>query len=222
MNRSLSSTVPNSRDEIGEGSPDSGETKEPVNPQTTTTSPVIKSGGGYAPSAETGLLPAVLLTYHEGNDNAEAQDASRTTAETQVAPLNQKATQTMTEHMPSILIIEDTTELAEVIQATLERMNMHTAHETHGGKAITRFEEMHPDVVLLDIGLPDMTGWKFLEAVKERHKDEMPIIIVITAYGDPANRLVAKFQGVYNYLIKPFTSDEVEQVVMSALRSKIA
>jgi len=76
--------------------------------------------------------------------------------------------------------------------------------------------------VLLDIGLPDMTGWKFLEAVKEKHKDEMPIIIVITAYGDPANRLVAKFQGVYNYLIKPFTSDEVEQVVMSALRSKIA
>ena len=50
----------------------------------------------------------------------------------------------------------------------------------------------------------------------------MPIIIVITAYGDPANRLVAKFQGVYNYLIKPFTSDEVEQVVMSAIRSKTA
>ncbi|MBA3874285.1 MAG: response regulator, partial [Anaerolineae bacterium] len=159
---------------------------------------------------------------YEGKDNAEGQDASRTTAEIQVAPLNQKATQTMTEHLPSVLIIEDTTELAEVIQATLERMNMHTAHETHGSKAIIRFDEMHPDVVLLDIGLPDMSGWKFLEAVKEKHKEDMPIIIVITAYGDPANRLVAKFQGVYNYLIKPFTSDEVEQVVMSALRSKTA
>lgn len=221
MKQSLTSTIPNVRDEIGEGSSDSGDFKEPANPQSTTIAPVIKTAGGRAPSAETGLLPVVLSTM-EGRDNDEAQDASRTTAETQVAPLNQKATQTMTEHMPSVLIIEDTTELAEVIQATLERMNMRTAHETHGGKAITRFEEMRPDVVLLDIGLPDMTGWKFLEVVKEKHKDEMPIIIVITAYGDPANRLVAKFQGVYNYLIKPFTSDEVEQVVMSALRSKIA
>lgn len=222
MKKSLTTFSLNIRDEIGEGSPELGEIKEPVNPQTTTTSPVIRTNGGYAPTAETGLIPAVFITSYEGHDNAEAQDASRTTAETQVAPLNQKATQTMTEHMPSILIIEDTTELAEVIQATLERMNMQTAHETHGGKAITRFDEMHPDVVLLDIGLPDMSGWKFLEAVKEKHKDDMPIIIVITAYGDPANRLVAKFQGVYNYLIKPFTSDEVEQVVMSAIRSKTA
>ena len=222
MNKSLATAASNIRDEIGEGSPESGEVKEPVNPQTTTTSPVIKIGTGYAPTAETGVTPAVFIAFYEGQDNAEGQDASRTTAETQVAPLNQKAPQTMIEHMPSVLIIEDTTELAEVIQATLERMNMHTIHETHGGKAIARFDEMHPDVVLLDIGLPDMTGWKFLEAVKEKHKDDMPIIIVITAYGDPANRLVAKFQGVYNYLIKPFTSDEVEQVVMSALRSKTA
>ena len=222
MKKSLASLAANIRDEIGEGVPERREVEEPVNPLTTTTAPVIKTGGGYAPTAETGMIPAVFAVPFEGQDNAEGQDASRTTAETQVAPLNQKATQTMTEHMPAVLIIEDTTELAEVIQATLERMNMRTAHETHGGTAITRYEELRPDVVLLDIGLPDMTGWKFLEAVKEKHKDEMPIIIVITAYGDPANRLVAKFQGVYNYLIKPFTSDEVEQVVMSALRSKTA
>lgn len=222
MNKRLTSTFPAIRDEIAEGTPESGEIKEPANPVRTTSAPVIKTGGIYAPSAETGVVPAVVMTSFEGQDNADLQDASRTTAETQVAPLNQKATLTMTERMPSVLIIEDTIELAEVIQATLERMNMRTIHETHGSKALLRFEEITPDVVLLDIGLPDMTGWKFLEAVKEQHKDRMPIIIVITAYGDPANRLIAKFQDVHEYLIKPFTSDEVEQVVMSALRSKIA
>lgn len=222
MNLRLTSTFPVVRDEIAEGTPEHGEIKEPANPVQTTSAPVIKTGGNYAPSAETGILPAVVITSFEGQDNADVQDASRTTAETQVAPLNQKAMQTMTERMPSVLIIEDTTELAEVIQATLERMNMRTAHETHGSKALLRFEEFRPDVVLLDIGLPDMTGWKFLEAVKDKHKDRMPVIIVITAYGDPANRLVAKFQDVHEYLIKPFTSDEVERVVMSALRSKTA
>jgi DNA-binding response OmpR family regulator len=121
-----------------------------------------------------------------------------------------------------VLIIEDTTELAEVIQATLERMNMSAIYETHAAKALARFEELRPNVVLLDIGLPDMSGWKFLEAVKEKYKDRLPIIIVITAYGDPANRLVGKFQGVHDYLIKPFTPDEVERVVMGALNSKTA
>jgi DNA-binding response OmpR family regulator len=99
-------------------------------------------------------------------------------------------------------------------------MNMVTAHETHGNKAVSRFNAFNPDIVLLDIGLPDMTGWKFLETIKETHKGSMPVIIIITAYGDPANRLVAKLQGVYDYLIKPFTSDEVERVVSGALNSR--
>jgi len=45
----------------------------------------------------------------------------------------------------------------------------------------------------------------------------MPAIIVITAYGDPANRLVGKLQGIYDYLIKPFTPDEIEREVRKAL-----
>jgi CheY-like chemotaxis protein len=120
----------------------------------------------------------------------------------------------------SVLILEDTTELAEVIQATLERLDMKVAIETHGGKALSHYESVKPDVVLLDLGLPDMNGWKFLETIKEKYKSDLPVIIVITAYGDPANRLVGKLQGVYDYLIKPFTSDEVERVVTGALKSR--
>lgn len=47
----------------------------------------------------------------------------------------------------------------------------------------------------------------------------MPAVIIITAYGDPANRLVGKLQNVRDYLIKPFTADEVEKVVMKVLSS---
>lgn len=192
------------------------ETKEPMNPLQTATVPVVKAHPAKAPAAETGLVSAVLAQA-EGSENNDSRDSARTTAETQATPTPQKAPAVPSSKTPSVLIIEDTTELAEIIQATLERMNMVTAHETHGNKALSRFNQFNPDVVLLDIGLPDMTGWKFLESVKESHKNKMPIIIVITAYGDPANRLVAKLQGVYDYLIKPFTSDEVERVVSTAL-----
>ena len=44
-----------------------------------------------------------------------------------------------------------------------------------------------------------------------------PFIVVMTAYGDPANRLMGKLQGVDSYLIKPFTPDEIERTVRQVL-----
>jgi two-component system, OmpR family, alkaline phosphatase synthesis response regulator PhoP len=121
-------------------------------------------------------------------------------------------------HVPRVLIVEDTVELGEVIQATLQRMHVMAFCETHGLQALKRYEEIQPDLVLLDIGLPDMTGWKVLDAMKESKAIfKRPAIVVITAYGDPANRLMGKLQGVDSYLIKPFTPNEVETVVREVL-----
>ena len=119
----------------------------------------------------------------------------------------------------TVLIVEDTVELAEVIQATLERMGATTYHETHGAKALEMFRDNRPDLVLLDIGLPDMLGWKVLDAIKEMDRDSRPRVIIITAYSDAANRVMGKLQDVDEYLIKPFSPDEVERVVSSVLNA---
>jgi CheY-like chemotaxis protein len=194
-----------------EGSPEMGDYPEMRSASRTGVAPVVRIADEHgAPTAETGILAAVVA---EGKENTDAQDASRTTAERSAAPAVGQAAQA-----PSILIIEDSIELAEIIEATLQRLDMLTTHETHGGRAFSRYPEIMPDVVLLDIGLPDMTGWKLLEHIRERHAATgMPKVIVITAYGDPANRLIGKLQNVHDYLIKPFTADEVERVVLSAL-----
>ncbi len=121
-------------------------------------------------------------------------------------------------HIPRVLIVEDTEELGEVLQATLERMHVLTFWETHGATALERFHQVNPDLVLLDIGLPDITGWKVLDSIKEaRAVTGRPFIVVMTAYGDPANRLMGKLQGVDSYLIKPFTPDEIERTVRQVL-----
>ncbi len=204
-------------DQQAEGSPESDEAREPASPKQTMLIPAVRSTMRSSPAAETGLVSAIVLPG-EGSDNSDTQDASRTTGETQTSPLPQPEAQPRV----SALIIEDTPELAEIIQVTLQRMKMITAHESHGNRAFARFNEMNPDLVLLDIGLPDITGWKLLDILKERQREtggKMPVVIVITAYGDPANRLVGKLHGVYSYLIKPFTPSEIEQVVKTALSS---
>jgi CheY-like chemotaxis protein len=120
-----------------------------------------------------------------------------------------------------VLIIEDAVELAEVIQATLESMDITSHHETHGERGLEAYKQMQPDLLLLDIALPDIKGWKILERIKlytqENTGARMPKVVIISAYGDPANRLMGKLQDVTRYLIKPFTPDEVETVVSGAL-----
>jgi two-component system response regulator AdeR len=121
----------------------------------------------------------------------------------------------------TVLIIEDTVELAEVIQATLENMNIKTYHATHGEKGLKLYKQIKPDLILLDIALPDIKGWKVLERLKDMAEADptlaMPTVVIISAYGDPANRLMGKLQDISRYLIKPFTPDEVERLIGAAL-----
>lgn len=119
---------------------------------------------------------------------------------------------------PTVLVVEDTVELAEIIQTALQKMGLRVFHETHGDRALEIYYREQPDVVLLDIALPDMPGWKILDTIREQQRGEpRAIVIVITAYGDAANRLMGKLQGVYSYLIKPLTPAEVTRVVSEAL-----
>ena len=205
---------------MAEGSPKANEALEPASRlHTATFKAVIDESEKAKSAAETGLVSAVNLNA-EGKDNDDIQDSALSSGETEPEMAKEKKMLPKSDKPTTVLIVEDTLELAEIISATLERMDMKTVHETHGNRALTKFNELNPEVVLLDIGLPDMTGWKIMDAIKQRLEEtngRMPIVIVITAYDDPANRLVGKLQGIHSYLIKPFTSDEIEKAVTQAL-----
>jgi CheY-like chemotaxis protein len=220
----LVSDTPTENAYMAEGSTPQSEDSDPSPTRQTTLIPTVNVGVQRAFS-ETGLIEVVNMSG-EGKDDDDIQDAALTSGEEQsdTQAEAEAQTETATDDNPSrpyrVLIVEDTTELAEVIQATLERLNIQTEHVTHGSKAMDKYVELDPDVVLLDISLPDTTGWKIMDLIKERleaTKGHMPKVIIITAYDDPANRLIGKLQGVHNYLIKPFTSDQIEQLVSEAL-----
>ena len=134
------------------------------------------------------------------------------------APEKTPEPSTKPEPTHTVLVVEDTVEMAEVIQITLERMNLKVFHETHGNTALNVFRDEKPDMIILDIGLPDTSGWQVLETIREEQPNiNNPVILVMTAYGDPANRLMGKLQGIYGYLIKPLTPDRIEKEVARAL-----
>jgi two-component system response regulator AdeR len=119
---------------------------------------------------------------------------------------------------PLVLIVEDAVELAQISQIALSRLGLKTIHAANGQRALEMLAEHHPDLMLLDIGLPGMNGWEVLERIKlDESAPEFPII-VLTAAGDPVNRLIGKLQErVKRYIVKPYSVDELKQAVREVL-----
>lgn len=172
-----------------------------------------------SPRAETGTAPAVSLR-DDGAAPDDRQDATRTTAEMRTSTEAKAMTTQPHQSTATALVVEDTPELASLLELVLRRMSLHVIVAGRAAHAIASIDASMPDIVLLDLGLPDMPGWKVLDHLKERSREDgvrTPAVVVLTAYGDAANRLVGKLQGVHQYLVKPLKPDEIQQVVRSAL-----
>jgi two-component system alkaline phosphatase synthesis response regulator PhoP len=117
--------------------------------------------------------------------------------------------------MPTILIIEDEHELARVVQSYLEQAGMTVRVEARGDRGLWAWEQLRPDLVLLDLNLPGMDGLDVAKAI--RRKAETPIIMV-TARAEEYDRLIGLELGADDYITKPFSPREVVARVKAVLR----
>ncbi len=117
------------------------------------------------------------------------------------------------------LIVEDHDDIAGLMQVSLRRLGVNSHHARSGFLALDFLAHSTPDLLLLDINMPGMTGWQVLDTIKERYPDARYPVIVLTALTDPANRTIGKLQSqVVRYLTKPFDLDVFEQAVREALK----
>ena len=123
---------------------------------------------------------------------------------------------------PNILIVDDTVEYGQLVQASLLRSGLQADYVTNGQLALDYLNERMPDVMLLDIGMPGMNGWAVLDEIKVRYPQATFPVIVLTAFNDPANKLVGKFQQqVYRYCTKPTDLRTLANTVMEAAQGQV-
>ena len=90
-----------------------------------------------------------------------------------------------------------------------------------GASALATFQSWHPDVILLDIELPDTTGWRLLDTLRSvATPEDNPSVIIVTALSDAVNRVTGRIQDVQGYLIKPFSIDQVRHTVTNLLTQR--
>lgn len=117
-----------------------------------------------------------------------------------------------------ILIVEDEPAIRHVISATLSANKYKTLSCTTGKEALALIPSHCPEVVLLDLGLPDMDG---LEIIKEVRKWSNIPIIVISARDNEKDKVSALDLGADDYLTKPFGSSELLARIRTAMRHNL-
>src|ERR1700679_1557394 len=122
------------------------------------------------------------------------------------------------EPMKRVLVIEDDKDIVELVRYNLEKDGYQVASSGDGSTGLAQIRKAAPDLLILDLMLPKLSG---LEICKEVRKDvtlnRLPILI-LTAKGEEADRVVGLELGADDYVTKPFSPRELVARVKALLR----
>jgi DNA-binding response OmpR family regulator len=119
---------------------------------------------------------------------------------------------------PTILLVEDNEDNALICRTWLEHFGLRVVRASEGREGLRLARELAPDLIVLDLSLPYLSGWEVAEALRAEGA-EVPIVIW-SAHDDRADRFRAESLGCAGYLVKPCSPAlvlaEVERVLASA------
>jgi two-component system, OmpR family, response regulator VicR len=133
-----------------------------------------------------------------------------------IAPSENKAEDDMSD-APKILVVDDESNILDVVELYLLREGFRVVRAADGVTALDLFTQQTPDVVVLDIMLPQMDGLEVLQRIRQRANRPTPVIL-LTAKGQEEDKLAGLDGGADDYLTKPFSPRELVARVKVALR----
>ena len=122
-------------------------------------------------------------------------------------------------HVNRVLIVEDERALLRALSMNLTARNYHVTEADTGTKALTTVATAEVDVILLDLGLPDVSGLDVIRAVRQH---SLTPIIVLSAHTGSSDKVAALDLGADDYVTKPFSIDELLARLRAALRRATA
>ena len=114
-----------------------------------------------------------------------------------------------------ILIVDDDENICELLNLYLKKDGFDTSIAYNGRQAVELAEKYNPDLILLDIMLPELDGWQVCREI--RKKSEVPIIM-LTAKGETFDKILGLELGADDYVTKPFDTKEVVARIKAVLR----
>jgi two-component system KDP operon response regulator KdpE len=119
----------------------------------------------------------------------------------------------------SVLIVDDEPAIRRLLRASLQAQGYRTQEATNGSEALAALSQGEPDVMLLDLGLPDLDGLDIIRLVRGR--STLPIV-VLSSRDDERGKVAALDLGADDYVTKPFGVAELVARLRAALRHRLA
>lgn len=117
-----------------------------------------------------------------------------------------------------ILVVDDEKNIVELIKMNLELSGFEVISAYSGGEAINKAISLNPDLILLDLMLPDIDGFEVCRMMKQSEKVKDIPIIMITAKSEETDKVIGLGLGADDYVTKPFGIRELEARVKTVLR----
>ena len=115
----------------------------------------------------------------------------------------------------TILIADDEAEIRDILHLYLEQAGFHVVEAADGFETLSLLEKEAPDLLLLDIMMPKLDGYRVLKTLREN--SNIPVII-LSAKGDDSDKILGLDMGADDYITKPFNSREVVARIKAVLR----
>ena len=123
------------------------------------------------------------------------------------------------ETAPTVLVVEDEAHMRSFLRTTLVHNGYEVVEAATGARAVQALRLGGVNLVLLDLGLPDVDGLDLLQRI--RHRQERLPIIVLSSRGDEAGKVAALDLGADDYVTKPFGMDELFARMRTAMRHQL-
>lgn len=117
-----------------------------------------------------------------------------------------------------VLTVEDDPHIRRLLRAALHRADYEVLEASAAREALSLIEIEHPDVVLLDLGLPDRDGLELIQLIRSRSK---AIILVVSARENSEEKVAALDLGADDYVTKPFDTEELLARIRTGLRHRL-
>jgi DNA-binding response OmpR family regulator len=117
----------------------------------------------------------------------------------------------------TILVIEDDPDIRGLVVALIERAGMRAREAADGRTGVRTFFEERPDLVVLDLGLPEMDGWQVLDRIRDL--SDAPVLL-LTAEGEQMKKVQGLKGGADDYVTKPFDREELVARIQVLLRPR--
>lgn len=120
--------------------------------------------------------------------------------------------------MTSVLVVDDEPDIALICKLALSLEGFEVEQRESGQAALDYLVEHTPDVVLLDLRLPDLSGWEVIDRLRDRGQLERLRVILFSAHASAAQSAVEA--GCVSFIAKPFTPDDLVAHVNAALQTR--